>query len=166
MTASEDVLAALRRKRDEYPAKWAALVDVLEDLGDPHPDGEAEPADGGDADAETEASEADEADGDDGDEDEDEQDEEEEEEEPAPRPHAVAPAANGRPAGGIHAAAHQRRVTIARYLATNGPTRVMAVAKALGIPDGSIHSLIKHEFFRTTDQGVEVTQAGREAIRG
>lgn len=166
MTASEDVLATLRRKRDEYRTKWAALVEVLEDLGDPHPDGEAEPGDDDGDNAPAESHEADEAGGDDGDDgDEDEGDDEgEDDEQPPARPRATA--TNGRPAGGIHAAAHQRRVTIARYLATNGPTRVMAVAKALGIPDGSIHSLIKHEFFRVTDLGVEVTQAGREAIRG
>ena len=145
---STEAMAAIRRKRDEYRTKWAALVEVLEDLGDPHPEGEPDAT----------VVEA----------------EEEEEELPPPRVERVRrakPTANGE-ANGTHtprvgpAESERRQVAIARYLVQHGPTGPTQLCGALGIPKGSIHHLLASDWFRKTDAGWEATQAGRDAAKG
>ena len=58
-----------------------------------------------------------------------------------------------------------RRYKAARYISKNGPTPSTALGRLFDIPTGSITATFSHPWFAHTDAGLDLTEAGRKAVR-
>jgi hypothetical protein len=57
----------------------------------------------------------------------------------------------------------ERRAACARYIATNGPTTGVALCRLFNIPQGSKGLVFDYEWFKSGDNGYELTPTGQAA---
>jgi hypothetical protein len=61
--------------------------------------------------------------------------------------------------------AEEHRLTAARYIAEHGPTRWGTFISACKIPQGTLGTVLKHEWFEHQADGYHLTTAGHQAVK-
>lgn len=60
----------------------------------------------------------------------------------------------------------ERREKAVRYIASHGPQRVLELAKAIGVPDGTISAVVNYKWFDREAGKVIVTSIGHQEVIG
>jgi len=81
-------------------------------------------------------------------------------------PPSKAPAAPKGADGPKGAAWTERQEAAARLIADRGPRAQMQISEALGIPIGSMHRVLRADWFEREGGKVTLTHVGRQAVTG